>query len=71
MKHLLRADISRHLSDFSPRAVGPVLTGLVSQFLLLPLLTFCLVLTVEPAPSIALGLMLVALHGETSDRRPD
>ncbi len=42
------------------RAPRPVLTGLVSQFLLLPLLTFCLVLATQPAPSIALGLMLVA-----------
>ncbi len=38
----------------------PVLTGLVAQFLLLPALTFLLVLALAPRPSIALGLMLVA-----------
>ncbi len=37
-----------------------VLTGLVSQFMLLPALTFLLVLAVRPQASIALGLMLVA-----------
>ncbi len=38
----------------------PVLFGLVGQFLLLPALTFLLVLAIRPAPSIALGMMLVA-----------
>ena len=42
---------------YTPRAL---LTGLASQFLLLPLLTFLLVLLMQPHPSIALGLMLVA-----------
>lgn len=42
------------------RAPKPVLTGLAAQFLVLPALTFCLVLLVQPHPSIALGLMLVA-----------
>ena len=37
-----------------------VLIGIVSQFVLLPLLTFGLVLLIEPQPSIALGMMLVA-----------
>ncbi|MCM2562277.1 bile acid:sodium symporter family protein [Lutimaribacter sp. EGI FJ00015] len=40
-----------------PRAV---LTGLVSQFMVLPALTFALVWVVQPQASIALGLMLVA-----------
>lgn len=34
--------------------------GLVSQFLLLPLLTLILVLTVQPSASVALGMFLVA-----------
>lgn len=42
---------------YTPKAL---LTGLVSQFLLLPALTFGLVLLTRPAPSIALGLILVA-----------
>ncbi|MCI5095884.1 MAG: bile acid:sodium symporter family protein [Rhodobacteraceae bacterium] len=38
----------------------PVLTGLLSQFVVLPVLTFGLVLLTRPQPSIALGLILVA-----------
>ncbi len=38
----------------------PVLIGLVAQFLLLPAFTFALVLLIKPAPSVALGMMLVA-----------
>ena len=41
-------------------APKPLITGIVSQFLLLPALTFCMILVVAPQPSIALGLMLVA-----------
>lgn len=50
------------VSDFKRlfTAPKPLITGLVSQFLLLPALTFCMILAVEPQPSIALGLMLVA-----------
>lgn len=49
-------------SDFKKlaRDPKPLLTGLASQFLVLPALTFCLVLATTPRPSIALGLMLVA-----------
>lgn len=36
------------------------LLGLVSQFLLLPLLTYLLVLAFQPLPSFALGMMMVA-----------
>jgi len=36
------------------------LTGLLSQFLVLPALTYGLILVMEPRASIALGLMLVA-----------
>jgi len=49
-------------SDF--RAVltspKPVLIGLAGQFILLPAFTFLLVLLIRPAPSIALGMLLVA-----------
>ncbi len=38
----------------------PALVGIASQFLLLPFLTFLLVLAVKPQASIALGMMLVA-----------
>ncbi len=50
------------LGDFGAlmRGPKPLITGLISQFLLLPALTFLLVLALQPRPSIALGLMLVA-----------
>ena len=38
----------------------PVIIGMVGQFILLPAFTFLLVLVIRPAPSIALGMMLVA-----------
>lgn len=38
----------------------PVIIGMVGQFVLLPAFTFLLVLVIRPAPSIALGMMLVA-----------
>ena len=49
-------------SDFTRLAKTPkaLITGLFSQFLLLPALTFGIVLATTPQPSIALGLMLVA-----------
>ncbi|OFX24155.1 MAG: symporter [Bacteroidetes bacterium GWA2_31_9b] len=34
--------------------------GVISQFILMPLLTFCLVLIINPTPSVALGMILVA-----------
>ncbi len=36
------------------------LLGMLSQFIVLPAITYCLVLIIEPAPSIAMGMMLVA-----------
>ncbi|MDU8927362.1 bile acid:sodium symporter family protein [Alisedimentitalea sp. MJ-SS2] len=42
------------------RAPRPLLTGLFSQFIVLPVLTFCMILITQPQPSIALGLILVA-----------
>lgn len=41
----------------APRAT---IIGLVSQFFLLPALTYLLILAIEPAPSIALGMIMVA-----------
>ncbi|MDP3514543.1 MAG: bile acid:sodium symporter family protein [Sulfuritalea sp.] len=38
----------------------PVIIGMAGQFVLLPAFTFLLVLLIKPAPSIALGMMLVA-----------
>lgn len=38
----------------------PTLVGVFSQFLLLPFLTFLLVLIIRPIPSVALGMILVA-----------
>jgi len=50
------------VSDFRAVLVTPkpVLIGLAGQFILLPAFTFLLVLAIKPAPSIALGMMLVA-----------
>lgn len=51
-----------HWSDFKRLVSEPksTLTGVVSQFLLLPFLTFLLVWAFNPHPSIALGMLLVA-----------
>ncbi|MGB0504623.1 MAG: bile acid:sodium symporter family protein [Pikeienuella sp.] len=48
--------------DFRAVVQAPkaLLTGIVSQFILLPALTFVLVTVMAPQPSIALGLILVA-----------
>ncbi|WP_372366960.1 bile acid:sodium symporter family protein [Candidatus Uabimicrobium sp. HlEnr_7] len=40
-----------------PRSVG---VGLVAQFLLLPAFTFLLILALDPIPSMAMGMLLVA-----------
>ncbi len=37
-----------------------LLTGIITQFIILPLVTFLLVLLIQPAPSIALGMFMVA-----------
>ncbi|RMG26518.1 MAG: bile acid:sodium symporter family protein [Bacteroidetes bacterium] len=42
---------------FEPKAP---LVGVISQFVLLPALTFCLIYLIRPQPSIALGMILVA-----------
>jgi len=54
--------IDLKISDFRAlsKAPKPLITGLFSQFIVLPALTFGLVILTQPRPSIALGLMLVA-----------
>lgn len=54
--------IDLRVSDFTRllRAPKALIVGLVSQFILLPALTFGLILVTKPMPSIALGLILVA-----------
>jgi len=52
-------DIS--VKDFSRLFKQPkiVLVGILSQFILMPALTFLIVIIIKPAPSIALGLILI------------
>jgi len=38
----------------------PILVGVLSQFVMLPAITFLLVFVIKPAPSIALGMFMVA-----------
>ena len=48
--------------DFKPVVLKPkaLIVGVASQFLIFPLISFLLVLFLNPAPSIALGMILVA-----------
>ncbi|BFP42296.1 bile acid:sodium symporter family protein [Flavobacteriaceae bacterium GF1] len=50
------------MDDFKQLLKSPklVLTGVLSQFILLPLVTFLLVWLTDPIPSIALGMFMVA-----------
>lgn len=50
------------IEDFRRLFKNPkiLLTGIFSQFILFPALTFLLIKAINPAPSIALGMMLVA-----------
>lgn len=50
------------INDFKHLIQQPklVLVGVLSQFILLPLLTFLLIILIKPQPSIALGMMMVA-----------
>ncbi|NNC50904.1 MAG: bile acid:sodium symporter family protein [Flaviramulus sp.] len=50
------------VSDFKQIIKSPklLLIGILSQFVLLPLLTFLLVIILKPQPSIALGMIMVA-----------
>ena len=50
------------IQDFKDLAKNPTstLSGIFSQFVYLPLITFCFILIVKPQPSFALGMMMVA-----------
>ncbi|HPR30795.1 MAG TPA: bile acid:sodium symporter family protein [Prolixibacteraceae bacterium] len=50
------------INDFKKVILNPrpTIIGYISQFLLLPALTFLLVLVLRPTPSVALGMILVA-----------
>lgn len=49
-------------NDFKALFNSPkqVITGIVSQFIILPALTFLLVIIIKPSPTVALGMILVA-----------
>jgi BASS family bile acid:Na+ symporter len=50
------------INDFKALLRQPklVLVGVLAQFVLLPLLTFVIIILIKPQPSIALGMMMVA-----------
>ena len=50
------------IEDFKRLLSNPklILLGIISQFVLLPLITFVVILIINPQPSIALGMMMVA-----------
>ena len=50
------------IEDFKNLFKNPklVLLGVTSQFILLPLLTYVLIIIIKPQPSVALGMMMVA-----------
>jgi len=54
--------LSITLNDFKHILRQPklVLVGVLLQFILLPLLTFLVIIVIKPQPSIALGMMMVA-----------
>ena len=59
---ILGVSLELSFSDFRKllRQPKPVFAGLLAQLVVLPLLTFGLVVVMNPHPSLALGLMLVA-----------
>jgi len=50
------------MSDFTNLAKSPkpVIVGILSQFILIPLVTFIMIIVIQPFPSIALGMIMVA-----------
>lgn len=50
------------MSDFTNllKSPKPVIVGIISQFILIPLVTFLMILVIEPYPSVALGMIMVA-----------
>ena len=59
---MLGVALDLKLSDFKKILLAPKAPaiGMVAQFILLPAFTYCLTLIISPAPSIALGMILVA-----------
>ena len=59
---MLSVALTLRPADFTrlAKAPKPLIAGLVAQFLVLPTVTFLLVLVAQPRASIALGLILVA-----------
>lgn len=49
----------RHFKELAEKPVS-VITGMVSQFLLLPAVTFLFAILLKPTPTVALGMILVA-----------
>lgn len=50
------------MSDFTNllKSPKPVIIGIISQFILIPLVTFLMIIVIKPYPSIALGMIMVA-----------
>ncbi len=50
------------MSDFKNLLKSPkaVIVGIISQFILIPFVTFILIIIIKPSPSIALGMIMVA-----------
>lgn len=50
------------VSDFTNllKSPKPVIVGIISQFILIPLVTFLMIILINPTPSIALGMIMVA-----------
>lgn len=50
------------MSDFTNllKSPKPVIVGIISQFILIPFVTFLMIIVIEPHPSIALGMIMVA-----------
>jgi BASS family bile acid:Na+ symporter len=50
------------ISDFTNllKSPKPVIVGIISQFILIPLVTFLMIIVLNPYPSVALGMIMVA-----------
>ena len=50
------------VSDFTNllKSPKPVIVGIISQFILIPLVTFLMIILIDPYPSVALGMIMVA-----------
>ncbi|MGB5264304.1 MAG: bile acid:sodium symporter, partial [Lutimonas sp.] len=50
------------VSDFTSliKSPKPVIIGIVTQFILIPLVSYLFILVIQPEPSVALGIMMVA-----------